>query len=369
LVAEADYLAHPGRVPGLKIVYRTLSNATNERTIVAALCDGMPCGNSLGIVRLERGGWLGVPHGAAVMASLVYDWLMRRRIAGTNVSSFLLMESCWPKAETGVEELTAKMALGLALPGLAHASQWFRLGKLVPAVRKWPLSRLFALTPHERLRIRCMLDAVMAELHGLSEDDFRWILRDCDHPSEKVCDKPFSRSLDPKGFWRVDKDRDPELRHTVLSAIAFHDLKASISAHDGDRDRGIRAFCQRNGGEGWLVPETLRLADYGFGHDERARVEQPVADRLGKRFLSWQVDASPEESWSTCEVLAREMLGEGGFAELLREINAERPETPTGEPALTGITERRRTTDLFGEPVPTDLFGNPLPKGRRRGRR
>ena len=81
-----------------------------------------------------------------------------------------------------------------------------------------------------------MLDAIIAVLYGLGEDDFRWILADCDHPSEKVCEKPFSRALDPKGFWRVDKDKDPELRHTVLSQIAFYDLQQDIAAHGGEID-------------------------------------------------------------------------------------------------------------------------------------
>ena len=38
------------------------------------------------------------------------------------------------------------------------------------------------------------------------------------------------RSRDPKGFWRVDKDKDPELRHTVLTLVAFADLEDKIRA-------------------------------------------------------------------------------------------------------------------------------------------
>jgi hypothetical protein len=159
--------------------------------------------------------------------------------------------------------------------------------------------RLWAVTPHERLRLRCILDAVVAHLYGLDADDFAWILRDCDHPIENVCNAMYARRFDPKGFWRVDKDQLPELRHPVLAQVAFHDLQA----------RGLDAFLAQNDGEGWMLPETLRLADYDLGHDERARVAQPVASALGPRFLPWQLEQSVDESWDECrrhaELIAR----------------------------------------------------------------
>jgi hypothetical protein len=134
----------------------------------------------------------------------------------------------------------------------------------------------------------------------------------------------FRRTLNPKGFWRVDKDKDPELRHTVLTLIAFHDLEAKIREHGGDRDAGIAAFLAQNQGEGWMLPETLRLADYGLGHDERAEQPQPVASRLGPRFYDWQLTQTAEESWQECRLHARNLLGEAGYQKLLGEIEAER---------------------------------------------
>ncbi|HRY44508.1 MAG TPA: hypothetical protein P5164_11240, partial [Thermoanaerobaculia bacterium] len=164
-----------------------------------------------------------------------------------------------------------------------------------------PWRSLWAITPHERLRLRALLDAVVAELYGLDFDDLAWILRDCDHPAALLREKAFCRTLDPKGFWRVDKEKDPELRHTVLSLAAFRDLKQTIAAHGGDREKGIAAYCDAHDGDGWMLPETLRLADLGLGHDDRAREAQPVASRLGERFLPWQLAQSVEESWAECE--------------------------------------------------------------------
>jgi hypothetical protein len=49
-----------------------------------------------------------------------------------------------------------------------------------------------------------------------------------------------------------------------------------------------------------MLPETLRLADYGLGHDERAKEHQPVASSLSPRFYDWQLAQSAEEPWREC---------------------------------------------------------------------
>ena len=46
-----------------------------------------------------------------------------------------------------------------------------------------------------------------------------------------------------------------------------------------------------------MIPETIRLADYGLGHDDRAKKHQPVVSRLGPRFLPWQLEKTAEEAW------------------------------------------------------------------------
>jgi hypothetical protein len=134
--------------------------------------------------------------------------------------------------------------------------------------------------------------------------------------------------LPAKGFWRVDKEKDPELRHTVLTLVAFHDLQEKIRSCGGDRDKGIEAFLNQNNGEGWMLPETLRLSDYGLGHDDRAKEPQPVASLLGPRFYDWQLAQSPEESWRECELHARNLLGEAGFQALKDELAGKHPPAP-----------------------------------------
>jgi hypothetical protein len=146
----------------------------------------------------------------------------------------------------------------------------------------------------ERIRLRCILDAAIAHLYGLDQEDFRWILRDCDHPVAQSTNKAFTRALDAKGFWRVDKALPPELRHTVLAQVAFDDLRALIAKHG--EEEGMKMFLGSGPDDGWMLPETLRLADYDLGHDDRAKQPQPVAPVLGPRFYDWQRNQTPEEA-------------------------------------------------------------------------
>jgi len=310
LMPAKDYRSSGRQAGSTKIGFRALSNATNERTFVTCLLDDMPCGNSVGVLTLDDQSVHAHASATGSLASLTYDWSMRQRIAGTNLNAFFVLESGIPRHDAGS---TARAVMSLCMPGVRYAPGW-KKAFADARRRRTPWSRLWAITCHERLRLRCMLDAIVAVLYGLDRDDFAWILKDCDHPKARLADKAFCRRLDPKGFWRVDKDQDPELRHTVLSLAAFDDLAATIAA-GGDRDAGIQAFCDQNEGDGWLLPETLCLADLGATrtvdpdtYDDRARTPQPVASRLGERFLDWQLTQTPEESWAECERHARAVL-------------------------------------------------------------
>jgi len=292
----------------VRLAFRYIANPTNERTMVAAAIPAFPAGHTVGIGMAES-----APTAAAVLSSYVFDYALRTGFGGSGGAGALDPSKLtqFPVPGAGA----AAKALGRTPLQLNAASTEFSVfwAPSARALGHRPWKRLWAVTLHERLRLRCILDAIVAALYGLSRDDLRWILRDCDHPKERVTNRDFARSLDPKGFWRVDKDEDPELRHTVLTLVAFDALDALIQQHHGNRDAGIAAFSALNGGEGWLLPETLRLADHGLGHDDRASAPQPVASRLGPRFLDWQLAQTPEESWADCERHARAILGDEEF--------------------------------------------------------
>jgi hypothetical protein len=130
------------------------------------------------------------------------------------------------------------------------------------------------LSQHDNLRewasAVASANAVVAHAFGLDWDELSWILADCDLPLARLARSEGREHLSQLGFWRVDKERPPELRTTVLTLIAFAELK----------EQGIDRFLDQRKKAGWLAPRHLKLSDYGLGHDERARAAQPVGTVL-----------------------------------------------------------------------------------------
>ena len=289
------------RFSGVKLAFMAIGSATNQRSMFAALLREVPCGNSVPVLQSD-GGVEGALSMAAAMNSFTYDFALRLRLGGLNLNYFVVAETPLLKRDHANPSMIGLVAR------LCFAHPWFTpacLGLKAEGSYARISPRYWALTVHERSRISSALDAIVASRFGLDSSQLRWVLRDVDLPVEKMGNRDLTGTLDPKGFWRVDKDKLPELRQTVLSLVAFHDLQAMIETQGGDRDVGIRAFCDQNDGDGWMLPETLCLADYGLGHDDRAKEHQPVASMLGPRFLDWQLAQTPEESWAECERQAR----------------------------------------------------------------
>ena len=315
LMRQEDAFSGRAAVP-FKTVMMNIGSATNRRSLFAAPVPDWPANHSLAV--LNPSAEADVLDLSQALCSYTYDWVLRNRLGGLNISWFVLEETPLPR-ERGGRALVA----ALAGTGLAMAAALQYAGKRRPAI-----------TPHERLRLRAMLDAIVAALYGLDRDDFAWILKDCDHPAGNLANKAFCRQLDPKGFFRVDKTDDPELRHTVLSLAAFDDLQTAITAA-GDRDAGIAAFCDQNDGDGWMLPETLCLADLALtrtvdaaDYDDRARTPQPVRSRLGPRFLDWQLAQTPEESWAECERHAKAIREGAPAAPVAEPADAAPPDPP-----------------------------------------
>lgn len=303
-----------------RLIMRDISNATNQRTMVATVVPCLPSGNKTPIITPSTS----ASHAsglAAALSSFAFDFTARCRLVGTSMNYHVLAElpAVMLDSATGARcGMFLHAAATLGCSSLSFAPYWLRLRK---DVQERPWQSVWALTAHERLRLRCILDAIVAELYGLDDDDFAWILRDV--PS------------DPKGFWRVDKDQPKELRHTTLAQVAFRDLK----------EMGMEAFCSLNDGDGWQIPESITFATRDSGIldlDVKDGSTYPVRDRFGLRFLPWQLEQSVEDSWAECEIHARNILGEEGFKKLQAE--------------LAGETTSSDAKDADGPFVKKDLF-------------
>jgi hypothetical protein len=294
-----------------RVTFMDVTSATNERTMIASAGILAPYGNSVPVLNATKPAECLV----GVLNTLAYDYVARSRCCGLHLNWFVVEETIVPILNS---ELTAHLAtLTRRVASCSPMSSWSWPESTAP----WRL--MWALTSSERLRIRLQIEAIHACLLGLTTQSLAEILTKCDLPLAQFLGEDATTQLSPRGFWRVDKDKDPELRHTVLTLIAFHDLEAKLREQGGNRDAGIAAFLAQNHGEGWLLPETLRLADYGLGHDDRAQQYQAVASRLGPRFYDWQLTQTAEESWRECHLHARNLLGDPSYQKLLAEIAAE----------------------------------------------
>ncbi len=285
LMSLADYLGsvdksgNPKSARGLKPCYMDVSSATNSRTMISSAVWDFPCGNKVPLLIPNKGDAAAIAL-IACLDSFVFDFAIRNRLGGLTINYFIAEESPLPPLHKVPKQLVeaAFSLLSVGNPLYSPVQESLVHNPLTAAVSK-----------NERTRQRVIIDAVLLAISGLDWEGACHILKDCDRPIEELSGDA-AKALNPKGFWRLGKGLDPELRHTVLSLIAFHDLQ----------QMGLDAFLAQSDGEGWMIPEKLRLADYGLGHDDRAQEYQPVASRLGPRFYDWQLNDDVERSWQEC---------------------------------------------------------------------
>ena len=314
LMSIDDYRSSVDLPDRPKVLHMSISSATNMRTTIATFAHSIPAGHKTPALYTTSLQYTLVL--TAILNTLVFDFVTRLRLIGLSFDYHVLEQSPLPVTDSPylhqvISEISARLSAN---------PRWFSCQQLEPDSGSMPNGIVSASIGAERARHLAILNALVADLYRVACADLLRVIDGCDFPVEQLRTRT-TAGLDPKGFWRVDQNDPPELRHTVLTLIAFHDLEAKIEAAGGDRERGIHAFLAQNDGEGWLLPETLRLADYGLGHDDRAQHPQPVASRLGPRFYDWQLAQSADEASRECHLHARNLLGEFRY-EALRHGDA-----------------------------------------------
>ena len=216
LMAHKDYMLGVASARGSKLTFMDVTSSTNVRTMIASLVADLPCGNSAPVLTSSRE--YEPTELCGIFDSVVYDFALRARFSGLHANWFVIEESPLPDpTDARSTRRCAWLGFGLNLATQLAGPEWV----VAPKRRERAAWRAhWFLTDRARVRARTMVDAVTACLMGLNPSDLESILQSCDRPVP---------SGDPKGFWRVDKDKAPELRQTVLALVAFHDLQEKMA--------------------------------------------------------------------------------------------------------------------------------------------
>jgi hypothetical protein len=339
---------------GTRLVFRDITIATNERTMLAAVIPAWPCGNKLpilaeeGLVPIERQLAL-----CCVLNSFAYDFVVRNRMTGINLNKFILDETPIPDFAITPVELSL-IGARLSMGHIVFAGAWLDLLKVCPELGDSPLNSHWAVEPADRLELRAISEAIVAHHYGLDEQQFRWILRDCDHPKDRLSERAFRARLPAKGFWRTGIGSaehpwrqawscDPEFRLTNLALVAFVELDRLKVRLGGDLAAAVAAFAPCGGLGGWQLPDRLRLLDFGLGQDRRAEEAQELRPRLRRESSRGQSGA--QTSWSDCIRVAQE----------LREVWGDMKHEVSSRPTVSPCPEGRDGRYPFA--VQTKLFG------------
>jgi hypothetical protein len=198
---------------GTRVIFRDIARTTDTRTMIASCVPAFPCNNKVPLLTATAA----IQHQlslTSILDSLVFDWALRNRLSGASLNWFIIEECPVPVASLSEQRFHC-LALNAACLTFLHrcfAPHWLQLRQLYPilASREW--KNWWAVTEADRLRQRVEIDAFVADLFGLSPDDFDWIVR--------------NDPTDPKGFYRVDRQLPFRERLTGLAAAAFWALKA-----------------------------------------------------------------------------------------------------------------------------------------------
>jgi hypothetical protein len=351
LMDKEWYVSSHQRKQPPKIGYIKVTSATNSRTMIASYIPDLPCGESVYTIRSLRQDTTRILALTAVLNSFTYDFALRARFGGINLSRFILSETPLPEFDDDNRRSLAVSALRLCGIHRRFASDWLVALSIEPSLqeRQWKLN--WAITQADRLRRRAECEAVVADGFKLAPDDFDWIVRE--------------DSSNPKGFWRVDKHLPFDERLTGLSANAFRALKDGKWSAETVGQLSNDEFFDLLG-----IPELT--------NSDAAKAKGLPGPLILKRdgCHSWHPENFPEDdprhgwTWDDCHEDAIALLGsEEALEKYIAQATASGDEDDDGdEEDKEPPPERPGPKDLFGNLIPTDMFGNELRPKKKRGR-
>jgi hypothetical protein len=170
------------RSPRWLMGWRDITNATNERTVIASVVPRAGCGDTLLLMFPSQP----APLTACLLAdqnSLIHDYVARQKIGGTHLKYHVKKQIVnLPPSAYREADIAYIVPRVLELTYTAHDLRaWAEdLGYSGPP---------FRFDPHRRAELRADLDAHYASLYGLTRDELRYILdpldtHGLDYPTE-----------------------------------------------------------------------------------------------------------------------------------------------------------------------------------------
>ncbi|MEN9661757.1 MAG: hypothetical protein RL324_706 [Verrucomicrobiota bacterium] len=170
---QAAHAILDARSPRWLMGWRDITNATNERTVIASVLPRMAVGNKIPLILYT----LDAPRCAALLGNLncmVLDYVARQKVGGTTLNFYLFKQfAVLPPSAFSQPDLSYITPRVLELTYTSHdLAPWAAdLGHKDPP---------FAFDPARRAQLRAELDAYYARLYGLSRDELRYILDPAD---------------------------------------------------------------------------------------------------------------------------------------------------------------------------------------------
>ncbi|WP_250473098.1 N-6 DNA methylase [Caballeronia sp. GAFFF1] len=163
--------------------WRDITNATNERTVIASVFPRVAVGNQLPLFLLDHQNEEFFALFLANLSALVFDYVARQKVGGTHLNYFILSQlPILPPGHYNDEDLAFIVPRVLELTYTTHdLKEWAADLGFNGMPFPWDASR--------RAVLRAELDAYYARLYGLSHDELLYILDPSDvmgddYPSE-----------------------------------------------------------------------------------------------------------------------------------------------------------------------------------------
>ena len=172
---DGSHLIHCDYLKSLQ-VFRDITNATNERTLVVDNIPQRAVGNNAPVINYQRGRAVASALVLANMNSLPLDWASRLSVGGTHMSFFIVKQLPVLPPEIYLEELCPKLtAVELVIPRVLELT--YTADDLTGFARDIGYSGPpFLWDELRRHQLKCELDAIFAHMYVLDRSEIEWIL-------------------------------------------------------------------------------------------------------------------------------------------------------------------------------------------------